>query len=269
MSAIEQQIQQIQRGEIKPIRDVVFQYLRECILGGRYKYGDRLIEAALAAELNVSRTPIREALRKLELEGLVEYRSRRGAVVVAPSVEDMEEIYAVRSVLEGLAARLCAQVFGEAERTALRKLLEEMNQAYLDRDWPRASRLHTAFNDFIYKGARNKRLYDIVSRLHEYTERSQMLSIQREGRIHEIVQEHVAIVEAICNSQPDLAEAAARRHVENGRQAFIAVHKALPAAEAPPQDGRREGSAGTGLTDGGGLTRAAEGSGTGIKGDGR
>ena len=229
MSAIEQQIQQLQRGELKPIRDVVFQYLRERILGGYYKYGDRLIEAALAAELKVSRTPIREALRKLELEGLVAYRSRRGAVVVVPSVEDMEEIYAVRGMLEGLAARLCAQVFGEAERASLRELLEQMNQAYLARDWPRASALHTAFNDFIYKGARNRRLYDIVSRLHEYTERSQMLSIQREGRVQEIVQEHVAIVEAICSGQPDLAEAAARHHVENGRQAFIAVHRGLPA----------------------------------------
>ncbi|HEY8486982.1 MAG TPA: GntR family transcriptional regulator [Limnochordales bacterium] len=238
MSAIEEQIQQLQRGEVRPIRDIVFHYLRQCILGGRYKYGDRLIEAALAAELNVSRTPVREALRKLELEGLVEYRSRRGAVVVVPSVEDMEEIYAVRSVLEGLAARLCAQVFGEQEKQELRRLLEEMNRAYLARDWPTASRLHTAFNDYIYRGARNRRLYEIVSRLHEYTERAQMLSMQREGRMHEIVQEHNGMVEAICAGDPDLAEQRARQHVENGRQAFIAVHRRQAQAAGIKSDGR-------------------------------
>lgn len=224
MSAIQEQIQQIQRGETKPIREIVFQYLRELILGGRYKYGDRLIEASLAAELNVSRTPVREALRKLELEGLVEYQSRRGVVVVVPSVDDMEEIYAVRSVLEGLAARLCAQMLDDEHLAELDRRLQSMNEAFIARDWQRATRLHTEFNDFIYRGARNRRLYEIVSRLHEYTERSQMLAIQREGRVGEIVREHIEMVEAIRQRDPVLAEARARQHVENARRAFIAVH---------------------------------------------
>ncbi|HBQ86706.1 MAG TPA: hypothetical protein DD811_09550, partial [Syntrophomonas sp.] len=110
-------------------RNEVYHYLRNAILEERLKPGQRIIERKVADKLSVSRTPVREAIRKLEQEGLVNYVPNRGAIVASLSATDVWEIYTIRSVLEGLAVRLAAQHLNSADMAEIEELMSQMEQA--------------------------------------------------------------------------------------------------------------------------------------------
>lgn len=208
-------------GNLEPIRELVYRYLRDRILSGAFTYGTRLIETDISQSLGVSRTPVREAMRMLELEGLVRYLNRRGVMVTNLADDDMDEIYALREVLEGLAAKLSAQLRTDEEAAALESLRLEMEQAYFDGDLDRVTEIHTQFNAWIYRTSGNRRLNEILSRFNEYIAKSQQVSMTRHGRATEIMQEHREVVGAIVSRDGDRAEVAARQHVANARAAFF------------------------------------------------
>jgi len=208
-------------GNLEPIRELVYRHLRDRILLGSYLYGERLIESEIATALGVSRTPVREAMRMLELEGLVRYLNRRGVMVTNIAADDMDEIYALREVLEGLSARLCAQLRTEEEAARLVELQSEMEQAYTKGDAAEFTALHLEFNMCLYHTSGNRRLTDILSRFNEYISKSQLISLSRQGRGNEINQEHKEMVNAIVEQNADLAEQLTRQHVANGRKAFF------------------------------------------------
>jgi DNA-binding GntR family transcriptional regulator len=219
--ALEAHIDSLRRGDYKIIRELLFNHLRHLIITGGLETGQKLIEEDLAEQFKVSRTPVREAIRKLEIEGLVRYQSRRGVVVTGFSPEDIDEIYATREVLEGLAARLAAKHGTDEEIRELGGLLGQINEASAARNFERAAHIHTQFDELLYRMGRNRRLVGILTQYAEYIEHGKMVSLTRSGRAEEIRAEHRAMFDAIAERDPDAAEQAARLHVANARRAFF------------------------------------------------
>ncbi len=210
-------------GEMEPIRELVYRNLRERIVAGHFDFGTRLKETDIANELGISRTPVREAFRKLELEGLVQSLSRRGVVVDYPKEDDLSEIYAVREVLEGLAARLGAVRRSETEMTSFDRYAGLMEDALRRDDMKAFAEFHKEFNVLLYQMSGKVRLIDILSRFNEYIEKSQMIAMRQFGRGEQILVEHRRIVSAIAAQDPDEAETATRFHVRMAGQAFFAA----------------------------------------------
>jgi DNA-binding GntR family transcriptional regulator len=207
----------------KPIRDEVFTSLRNAILSGHFKPGERLVEKDLAEQLDISRTPIREALRKLELEGLVAYEPRKGVVVVGVSSEDALEIYLIRAVLEGLAAKLAANKRSEGELSKLKKLLSEMQECIQKDKINKLTTLHANFHNFIAEVSKSPRLYHMIISLHEYVKNFAEIPCYLPGRLHRGWEEHKEIVDAIDDGNDKKAEYAARNHIMQAKESLLKV----------------------------------------------
>jgi DNA-binding GntR family transcriptional regulator len=203
-----------------PVGKTVFAHLRQEILNGNLNHGERLIETEIARGLNISRTPVREALRKLENEGLVVYRTGRGVVVTKVSHDDMNEIYSIRGVLEGLCARLAAERITKKELKTLRELIGQMRRRYSQKDFRGTVQVHTRFNDLIARAAHSPRVQALANRFREYTERSQLRSFGVPERFKAIEEEHEAIMRALESGASQIAEEAVRYHVEQARTAY-------------------------------------------------
>lgn len=205
------------------IRDKVFEQLRQAILEGNLRPGYRLVERKLAEQLGVSRTPVREAIRMLELEGLVSHLPRIGCVVAQVTDLEVLEIYRIRAVLEGLAARMAAEKIKPEELQHLTELLsyiEELtSQPNVDLD--QLSKIHQEFNDVIYKAAHSPRLYGMIISLVDYIKRYTRVGYCHPGRITEATIEHHQLVEAIKLRDGGLAERVAREHIDNSRRAYF------------------------------------------------
>ena len=153
--------------ELLPLRDVVFKKLRKAILTGNLKPGERLMEIHLAEKLGVSRTPIREAIRKLELEGLVQMIPRRGAVVTEITEKSMKDVLEVRRALDVLSVELaCDRITGE-EKEMLRKACQDFEDATKTGNLKEIAEQDVAFHDIIVEATRNSKLIQILHNLSE------------------------------------------------------------------------------------------------------
>lgn len=212
----------------KPLRDVVFENLRDAIITQVLKPGERLMEIQLADEMGVSRTPVREAIRKLELEGLVVMVPRKGAYVAGVSMKDIHEVYEVRSALEMLAVTLAAERITDEELNALEQqvLRESEEEAKKDgSDLDNIIYIDSSFHDIIYQAARNQRLVQFVNILQEQLQRFRAASLARPGRSKTALEEHKQIVEALSERNGELASKLAQEHIENAENAMIASMK--------------------------------------------
>ena len=207
----------------KPLRDVVFETLRDAIITQVLKPGERLMEIQLADEMGVSRTPVREAIRKLELEGLVVMVPRKGAYVAGVSMKDIHEVYEVRSALEMLAVTLAAERITEEELDALeRQVLRESEEEKADDgDLDSIIYIDSSFHDIIYQAAHNQRLVQFINILQEQLQRFRAASLSKPGRSKTALEEHKKIVEALSERNGDLASKLARDHIENAENAMI------------------------------------------------
>lgn len=205
----------------KPLREMVFESLREAIIHGRLKPGERLMEIQLAEEMGVSRTPVREAIRKLELEGFVVMVPRKGAYVAGISVKDIVDVFEVRAALEGLAAGLAAERITEEEMEELERTLVRINVNSEEDDLNSVVEGDSSFHELIYKASRNQRLVQIITRLKEQIHRFRMTSLSQPGRTKNALGEHKTIVEAISDRNIELAQALASEHVENAEQSLL------------------------------------------------
>jgi DNA-binding GntR family transcriptional regulator len=197
------------------LRGRVFNKLREDILSGVYHENEELKENTIGLELGVSRTPVREALRQLELEGLVTMIPNKGAYVTGITLKDIHDIYIIRSYLEGLCAKWACEHITEAEIEALDEVL------YLSDFHARRSHheqlveLDNKFHDLIYKACGSKILNHVLSDFHHYVERVRKITLSMPGRASKSCQEHAAIVDAIRKRDGNLAEALAHEHIIN------------------------------------------------------
>lgn len=205
----------------KPLREIVFETLRNAIIKQILKPGERLMEIQLADELGVSRTPVREAIRKLELEGLVVMVPRRGAYVAGISMRDIHEVFQVRGALEALAAGLAAERITPEELEDMeRQLVKEAEETEAN-NLRSIVEIDTSFHDIMYKAARNQKLIQMVNNLQEQLQRFRSASLARPGRSKTALDEHKKIVEALAARDNKLAEQLAIEHIENAENAMI------------------------------------------------
>jgi DNA-binding GntR family transcriptional regulator len=198
----------------KPIREVVYESLRKIIISGIIPVGERIIEKEYSERLNISRTPVREALRMLEMEELVEYIPRVGVVVKRISVEDVIEIYKIRQHLEVLASVTAMENITEDEIKDIEKLLDLTEQKNNEGDIEEVIRLFGVFNSKIYEASKMKRLAGMISKLNEYLQRFRNISISENERREKALREHREILKAIVEKDKESIEDIIKRHLD-------------------------------------------------------
>jgi len=242
MNQKQPRLKPIKFDQYKPLREIVYESLREAILQGRLKPGERLMEIQLAEELGVSRTPVREAIRKLELEGLLVMAYRKGVYVSDVKAKDIIDILEIRAVLEGLAAGLAAERITAEELEEIELILHQHkyninfspnflegdNQgrdfslpADYERDLAHMVEMDTKFHDLIYRASRNKRLEQIITLLKTQIQHFRATSLAQPGRTRIATEEHKKILEAISERNVSLAQELAQKHIENAEEALL------------------------------------------------
>lgn len=195
------------------LRASVYREIEEAILNGGLKPGDALIEQKLSEMLGVSRTPVREALHQLELQGMVKNIPNRGCFVVGFSKKDILDMYVIRIRIESLAARWAAENITPDELDKLREIVD-LQTFYVERgDTLQVWSLDNRFHGLIFAACRSRMLRDTLSSLHRHIQRSRELSVKTAGRAALSVAEHRQILEAIAAHDADLAEACTSRHI--------------------------------------------------------
>lgn len=211
----------IQLESYKPLREIVGDAIRQAILDGTFSPGERLMEIQLADEMGVSRTPVREAIRRLEMEGFVVMIPRRGTYVADISIRDIAEIYEIRISLDILAAGLAAERITDEEIEELNRLLVEIAGHVKRGDMERIVEADTAFHDVLYKASRNKRLKNTINNLREQLTGIRGRSLSQPGRLAKTAEEHRVLVECIAARDVEGAQEAARVHIENAQQTLL------------------------------------------------
>lgn len=214
-------LQPIQVENLRPLRELVFEALREAIVNGTLAPGERLMEVQLAEELGVSRTPVREAIRRLELEGYVVMVPRKGAYVASMSAKDVADVFEIRTALEGLAAELAAERITEEELEELERKLHYVALRVEEGDLEKLVEADTEFHDLLYRASRNQRLVQIIGNLREQIQRFRAASLATPGRMQETLEEHKKIVEAVAKRNGALARRLAEEHIENAENKML------------------------------------------------
>ena len=197
------------------LRGRVFQSIREDILSGRYEQNTELKEAAIGAELGVSRTPVREALRQLELEGLVTIIPNRGAYVNMITAKDVQDIYVIRSMLEGLCARWATQSITAEQLDSMEETLCLSEYHTSKKNSEKLYELDSLFHEQLDEAGGSRILNHILSDFHDYVKMVRKATISTSSRSVTSTEEHRAIFEAIKEKDPDKAEALAKEHVKH------------------------------------------------------
>lgn len=201
--------------QYKPLRDIVFETLRTAILDGKLKPGERVMEVQLAEKLGVSRTPVREAIRKLELEGLLVMIPRKGAYVADVSIQDVLNVLEVRASLEGLAASLAADRISEEDINLLRQNADEFEEMNRLNDRDGMVQKDTEFHSVLLNASGNNKLLSIVEGLSDYVQRFRVIYFTEYSDAKNIMEEHRAILEAISERDGEKANQVAQDHIEN------------------------------------------------------
>ncbi len=205
----------------KPLREMVYEELKMQILKGSIIPGTRMMEVELAEEMGVSRTPIREAIRKLEKEGLVTIEPRRGAYASMISTEDMVEILEVRQDLEGLAAFFAANRMTDEQMEELREVSSNYNDAVKRGKMEDMIKYDTRFHHIIVESCRNKILVQMIEQLQELVLRFRYIYYDNFRRAENMPEEHEAIVAAILEGDADKARAAADIHIDRLKELVV------------------------------------------------
>ena len=203
------------------LRGRVFNKIREDILSGKYKENEELREVAIGEELGVSRTPVREAFRQLELEGLIQIIPNKGAYVTGITAKDVKDIYMIRSKLEGLCA------LWATEHITPEQMEELEENIYLSKFHAKKghaeqiAELDNRFHDILYAACNSKMLEHQLHAFHDYVLRVRRITLSHYERSSESTKEHEAIFEAIKNKQGAEAEMLANKHIENAFENIV------------------------------------------------
>ena len=203
------------------LRGRVFNKVREDILSGKYKENEELKEIAIGEELGVSRTPVREAFRQLELEGLIQIIPNKGAYVTGITIEDVKDIYMIRSKLEGLCASWACEHITKEQ-------LEEMEEnIYLAKfhaekgHFEQMSELDSRFHEILYEACNSKMLEHLLKDFHQYVQRVRRKTLSTIERSLASNSEHQAIMEAIRDNNPERADELATLHIHNAYENMV------------------------------------------------
>lgn len=211
-------------GGHRPVSDLAYAAIRQAIFRGLLVPGQKLVTADLAARMKVSRTPVREAIRKLEIDGLVKSEPWRCVVVAdLPSLEEIEEFYYLRGAVEGLVAYFAALRRPAAALAGLKAVIEKMEADAADGNLERFMVLQVDFWDRYIGLASSKRLFQIASVIRDSLERAKPVSLAQPGRSEIAIRELRGVFEAIEAGEPERAESLAREHCRNAYEAYRAV----------------------------------------------
>lgn len=206
-----------------PLRDVVFNTLRNAILRGELKPGERLMEMHLANKLGVSRTPIREAIRMLEQEGLAVTIPRKGAQVAKMTEKDLQDVLEIRDALDELAVSMAAERMTPDQLDELKASMHEFEAATRSKDVRAIVEADEAFHNVIYRMANNPKLELIVKNLREQMYRYRYEYVKGSASYHQLIEEHVAIIEGFEKQDSDYVRKIMHTHLENQIEAVRAV----------------------------------------------
>jgi DNA-binding GntR family transcriptional regulator len=210
------------RGRPAVLRSSIFFQLRDDILKGRFKQGESLVELKLAARYGVSRTPVREALRQLELEGLVKYLPNRGVLVEGITAQDVEDIFLIREHLEALTAEWAAQRVRPEEVKKMKEIID-LQEFYAHKDdIEQLTVLDTEFHRLLLDASRSKSLRYALGGMLDYVEQARSRSLHVPGRIRNSVQEHKQILAAVAAGDAGLARERMAEHMRCARQNVLA-----------------------------------------------
>lgn len=213
----------VEAGEYLPLREVVFYSLRDAILTGQLQPGERLMEIQLAEKLGVSRTPVREAIRKLELEGLAVMIPRKGAEVAKITRKQLKDVLEVRRALEELAVQLACKRITPQEKGELEAVHEHVKLMVEQQNLSEIVSADVQFHETIYKAADNERLLQMLHNLRQQMYRYRMEYLKNRANHEVMIEEHSAILKAIQECQLSDATKAMRLHIDNQENGVIAL----------------------------------------------
>lgn len=203
------------------LREKILETIRESILKGTLKPGEKVAEPELAERFGISRTPIREAFRQLESEGYLTVIPRKGAVVASLSERDVEEFYAIKSILEGYAARMAASNLTGKDIERLETINERLESLAEEGDVKTFFRVHNEFHELFIRAAGNEKLLELIGQLMMKFNRLRMASLSLPGRMEISVNEHKKILEAFKNHDAARADQLVSKTAAYGGQVLI------------------------------------------------
>ena len=209
-----------------PLVDRVYEELESGILYRRIKPGEPLLEMKLSAELGVSRTPVREAIRMLEQKGLVVASPHKGAVVVGVNRKDLDDIYAIRMHIEALATRWAAKTITDSQLEALTEIVDLQEFYHMKNSASKINELDSRFHERIYQYSNSRTLMHILTELHHMILWFRELSFGSAGRAEKAIEEHRRIIEALSAHDEDMAESLTAEHIKNARENLMRIIEA-------------------------------------------
>ena len=209
--------------ESRPIREIAYEVLKHAIITGEIPAGERIVETDYAERLHISRTPLREALRKLERDGLVEYVLRRGVVVRAFTIADVEEIYTIRNALEMLTLPAIIRNATEEDITGLKERLREMDEVMAHGDIETLSPMARAFHSQLTALCRQNRILRVIEGQDEFITRFSAMAIRQENRRTQAHEEHYKLVEYVEKRDLEHLEKLMRKHIERSKENCLAA----------------------------------------------
>ncbi len=204
----------IEIGNYKPLGEIVFDYLKNAIISGELKPGERLMEIAIANQLGVSRTPVREAIRKLEKEQFVEMIPRKGAYVASTTIKDILDVLEVRRLLEGFATAKAAERMTDEELAKITITHHSFLKAIEENDTENMVIFDNEFHERIFEASDNAKLIELTKALSEQVQRHRLSYFNELRNFEELKEWHEKIFDAIVNRDSKLASDVAQKHVE-------------------------------------------------------
>lgn len=207
--------------ESRPIREIAYEVLKHAIITGEIPAGERIVETDYADRLHISRTPLREALRKLERDGLVEYVLRRGVVVRAFTIQDVEEIYTIRNSLELLTLPAIIRNATQEDIASLKQRLHEMDE--VGDDIEALSPMARAFHKELTRISKQNRILRVIEGQDEFITRFSAMAIRQENRRSQAHQEHYQLVEYVEKRDLENFEKLMQKHIERSKENCLAA----------------------------------------------
>jgi len=214
-------LSKIKMDDYIPLRDVIFNTLRDAIVSGELKPGERLMEVSLAEKMGVSRTPVREAVRRLEVEGLVTMTPRKGTHVAELSVKDIMDVLEIRAALDKLATELAASRIRQENIRQLESIHRQYIAHLHKENLQGAIKKDVEFHDAIYHASGNNKLMNVAANLREQVYRFRVLYMRDFSNAEDVLKEHEHILKALCDKDSQKAGQLAQEHIVHQQQTII------------------------------------------------
>ncbi len=213
-------LRQIDLQKKQTLREQIADAIRDAIIKGILQPEERVAEAEMANKFNISRTPIREAIRQLETEGFIKVQAHRGAYVAPITEKDIRDFYEIKSILEGYAAKLACSRISEDEIKKMEDLNNKLEEAHKNAEWRLAFKLHNEFHDKFLRSCGNDKLYQLLQSLTQQFQRFR-IALTMSGKIEGSISQHREIVNAFRKRNAELVEKLVKENATYGSETLV------------------------------------------------